>query len=301
MIGYLFLLIALTAGWIKGFCGKKSSSYIVTLHDAMLSNTVRMSLAFVIGFIIVLIKCGISALAVESDVILIALLSGAALSVNVVCWILSARRGAYVMIEVMMLFSVTIPLVFCMIVYGEPVTLLQWLGIALLFVATYIMTVYNSGLNGKMKVLDFAILVICVIASGTFDLTQKIFVKSDFGVDISVFNFYVYVFSALIISAALIAVLMRVRKKEGYVSPTVAVKRVWPYVVVMALGIFVYSYFKTASAEYLDAAKIYPVFLGASLLGTTVMSAIFFGERITPKSAFGMLLCAVSLVMINGF
>ena len=301
MIGYVFLIIALFAGWIKGYCGKRSSSHIVTLHDAMLSNTARMAIALVIGFFIVVIKEGVSALAIGGSVLFIAFAGGAALSVNVVSWILAARRGAYVMIEVMMLFSVSIPLVYCMIVYGEPVSVIQWLGIALLFVATYIMTVYNSGINGKMKLLDFIILIICVFASGTFDLTQKIFVKSNTGVDISVFNFYVYVFAALIIAVALAFVLMRARKKEDYVSPVIAVKKVWPYVVIMALGIFVYSYFKTASAEYLDAAKIYPIFLGASLLGTTVMSAIFFGEKITIKSAVGMTLCAVSLIMINGF
>ena len=40
MLGYLFLALALLAGVIKGYCGKKSGGTLVLASDAMLVNTV---------------------------------------------------------------------------------------------------------------------------------------------------------------------------------------------------------------------------------------------------------------------
>ena len=52
-LGYTFLAIALFCGVTKGYCGKKSSGTITYASDALLVNTLRMTLCILIGFIII--------------------------------------------------------------------------------------------------------------------------------------------------------------------------------------------------------------------------------------------------------
>ena len=44
MIGYLFLAASLLFGIIKGYCGKKTSGFIVGYKDAVMSNLIRIVL-----------------------------------------------------------------------------------------------------------------------------------------------------------------------------------------------------------------------------------------------------------------
>lgn len=53
---YIFLLTSLFAGTAKGFCGKRVSTYVVTLKQGMLVNAVRMSFCMVIGILMVLVE-----------------------------------------------------------------------------------------------------------------------------------------------------------------------------------------------------------------------------------------------------
>lgn len=49
-LGYILVAIALAAGATKGFCGKKTSGYVVQTKDAMFVNFIRMLFCIVIGF-----------------------------------------------------------------------------------------------------------------------------------------------------------------------------------------------------------------------------------------------------------
>ena len=55
-MGYLFLALALAAGGMKGYCGKKTSGAIVHGSDSMVMNGLRMGLCVVIGFLLILVQ-----------------------------------------------------------------------------------------------------------------------------------------------------------------------------------------------------------------------------------------------------
>ena len=53
-MGYIFLLISLFAGTLKGYCGKKTSNYTSSFGNAVFANTIRMLLCILIGFVLIL-------------------------------------------------------------------------------------------------------------------------------------------------------------------------------------------------------------------------------------------------------
>ena len=138
-MGYLFLFLALVAGGIKGFCGKKTSGVITLSSDSMVMNVLRMFLCVVIGFFLVLIDGDAHAFSIDSAFLWIALLSGLSLALSLVSWLLSVKSGAYMMVEIFMLVGVIVTVVLCRAFFNESVSLRQTFGMILLFIAVYIM------------------------------------------------------------------------------------------------------------------------------------------------------------------
>ena len=95
-----------------------------------------------------LVQSELSALRADSFMLLSAMLSGVASAAFVVSWLLSVRTGAYMMVEVFLLIGVFVPIALCRIFFSEEIGVWQIAGIAILLIAVYIMTAYNSSVKG---------------------------------------------------------------------------------------------------------------------------------------------------------
>ena len=301
MIGYLFLAVALLCGAIKGYCGKKSGGTLTHPSDAMLVNTVRMLACIFIGLAVTLLAGQGGQLLPDGRVLAIGALSGIGTAVFVVTWLLSVQRGAYMLVDVFLLLGVIVPILLCRVFYDEPITWLQWIGIGILLAAGYIMCTYNTSVKGKMKLSSLALLVLCALSYGLTDFSQKMFVKTAPDAAIAVFNLYTYLFAAIVLLVCFFA--FRAKEKRTSDTPHQAPGRVilpiLGYVIVMAVCLFLNSYFKTAAAKHLDATQIYPLSQGGSLILSMLMSALLFRERINFKAILGVVLSFGALLLIN--
>lgn len=294
-MGYLFLALALAAGVTKGYCGKRTSGYVNETKDAMLANTVRMAFCIVIGFAMIAIQGDIGLLKVSPLMLGIAALSGITTSIFVVSWLISVKKGAYMMLDVFLMLGVVVPLVGSNLMFGETIKATQWVGLAILLVAVFIMCSYNNSIKTKMSVSSFILLVVCGVANGLTDFSQKLFVNLCTDSTNAVFNFYTYVFSA----AVLIICYFFFKRKSDKDAPKVDFKPIFIYIMIMSICLFAYSYFKTNAANYLPSAQLYPLSQGAALILSSIMSATLFKEKLTAKGIIGILLSFVALIIIN--
>ena len=301
MLGYLFIGLALLSGIIKGYCGKKSGNKIEHASDAMLMNTIRMILCIFIGSIIVLVSGNYQTIKFDMDLILPSLICGVCTGLFAVSWILSVRRGAYMLVEVFILCGTIIPIVMCNLFYGESIELLHWIGIGLLILAAYIMCTYNKTLNQKISVRDILLLLLCALSNGFADFSQKMFVKNVENGNIAFFNLMTYIFSSIFL--LIVCIVFRNKEKEKYElkKPIEVIKPIILYVCVMAICLFLNSYFKTIAATYLNAAQIYPINYGGSLILSLLMARIIFKEKVNLKCIIGVLLAFIALLLINVF
>ncbi len=294
-MGYMCLAISLLAGSVKGYCGKMTGSYVGEYKDAMLANTLRMLICILIGFAMSVIQCGISSLKVSPTVLAIAALSGITSSIFVVSWLLSVKKGAYMMMDVFLMLGLIIPIVSSGIIYEEHITLRQLLGMIVLFVAALIMCSYNSSIKGKMTVSSIILLIVCGASNGLTDLSQKLFIEQGGNAEVSVFNFYTYIFSALVLGLCY----LMFKQKNHSESGGVKLKHIFGYILVMSVCLFINSYFNTMAAAYLPSAQLYPLSKGVALILSSIMAAVFFKERLTLKCIFGMILAFAALLLIN--
>ncbi len=299
-MGYLLLSLAVFANLTKGYCGKKTSSYVVEYKDAAFQNMIRMLLCVVIGFFLLPFQSGLSGLKIDAGLLMVTVLSGIANALFVVFWITSVKKGAYMTINVFVTMGVIVPLILCKIFFGEPVTLIQTAGLLVLILAVVIMCSYNNSIKQKITPVSLLVLTLCGLSNGIADFTQKWYVNKTDAPDIVIFNLYTYLFGFLFLFGMYLIIKLKNRRKgDNMLSEKKMIKETSVYLVILAVSLFLYSYFKTEAALYLTSAQLYPLNQGATLILSAVMSHIFFKEKINMKCAAGIILTFVSLIIIN--
>lgn len=294
MMGYVFLFAALMAAITKGYCSKKTSGYVNEYKDAMLFNSIRMVICFVIGLGVLAVSGKMGFLKINRTVLLITLLSGAANSAFAVLWLVSLKKGAYMMLDVFCMLGVLIPITGCAVFFGEAIEINAVIGMAVLIASVCLVCSYNNTIKQKITLSSFIVLLICGISNGLSDFSQKLFVKLTSDIPISVFNFYTYLFSAIILIICFLVLRPHSDNKE-----TFNIKPIIKYVLIMSVCLFLYSYLKTCAAKYLPSAQLYPLLQGGGLILASVMSAVVFHERLTAKAIIGIILSFAALIIIN--
>ena len=301
MIGYLFLGIALVAGAAKGYCGKRISGRITTLSDSILTNTLRMLLCILIGFLLVLVQDGPSALSVDGATLWTSLLGGVCSALFVISWLFAVKQSAYMMVEVFLLLGAMIPIGFSALLFDEKIRVIQGVGIAILLIAVYIMSTYNTSVKGKLSIKAAVPLIVAGIANGLADLSQKMFSRLCANDSVSAFNLYTYIFAAAVLLVFYLFLCIKNKKRQERACDLNIFRHTWGFILMMAICLFMNSYFKTLSAAHITATQLYPLNQGVSVILSLSMSAIFFKEKINGKCILGICLAFIALLLINFF
>ena len=296
-MGYLFLAISLFAGATKGYCGKMTSGYVQGYKDAIIANMIRMTCCILIGFGMILFEGNINDIVPSASLLAVSALSGITTSVFVICWLISVKKGAYMMLDVFLMLGVLVPILAGKLFFNESIKTTQWIGIGILFIAVYIMCSYNNSIKEKITISSLFLLIVCGLANGLTDFSQKLFMKMAGDTPIAIFNFYTYIFSALTL-LVFYCIFNRIEQTDEE-KKTSGIKQIFGYILVMSICLFVNSYFKTMAAGYLDSVQLYPLNQGASLIISSSMSALLFRERLTPKCVIGLLISFAGLIVLN--
>ena len=302
-MGYLFLFVSICSGAIKGFLGKKVSNKTNGIKSAVLTNFIRMLFCIPVGLLFVLIDGGITSLLVNKKILLIAALAGASTSIFIVSWLIAVQKSAFTAVDTFVSMGLLVPILLSLAFYHEHISCSQIIGLVLLFVAVILITLYNNQIKTKLGLLSLLLLLVVGLSNGITDFSQKIFKYNNTdGTPASVFNFYIYVFSAVI----LLSVFLCLREKKPDVTALSNDEKTkdWDrrkvlYIFIMAIFLFCNTYFKTLAANRLPAVQVYPLAQGAALVLTLLMSAIFFKEKIKPLCIVGLIVLFTGLLLIN--
>lgn len=295
-MGYLFLSISLLAGAIKGYCGKKTGNFASTLQSAVFLNLIRMVLCVVLGTVMVFAYKDIKSLSLSPAVLGISALSGISTSLFVVTWLISVRKSAYMMLDVFLMLGTLVPMTLSRILFDEHISSNQLFGFCILIVAVIIMCSYNNSVKVKLTVSSLSLLVICGLANGLTDFSQKTFVKLLPEMPISVFNMYTYIFSALTLAVVYCILVIVTKQKACFENASIGK---YVYILIMSIALTANSYFKTIAAVSLSSAQLYPLSQGTALILSTLMASLLFKEKLTFKCVFGVVLAFLGLIVMN--
>lgn len=302
-MGYIFLFIALLAGGTKGFCGKKVSGIVNGFRDTLIVNCLRMMVCIIIGLVVLVAQGEISSLLPEGKLLWLAAAGGIFTTAFVVSWLYAVRQNAYMLVEIFLMLGVIVTVCMSFLVFGEPVSVREALGILLLLVAIAIMQMQRV----RIKWSTLLVMILCGTVNGLADFSQKAYMKSAEGASVAAFQLYTYLFSALsmIIFLSVMTVVDARKKKTGQTEAaaksdmSLVVVKTYKYMLVMSICLYLNSYFKTMAAGVLPAALMYPLMQGASLMIATSMAVILFKEKLTLRMVCGIVMAFAALLVIN--
>ena len=305
-MAYLLVLITLFCLTLKGYCGKKTSIYAENTGDAFLFNLARM--VVLIGLGVVFLQAAQQDLFAEKNLLLLCLLSGAANAAFLVGWMLAIQKNAMVTVDVALTMGSLIPAVLCAWLFGEAISLRKMLGFALILAAAAILSGYRRDSRGRAGALGLALLVFAAVGDGLTGFCQQVYNQyytetgtRSHGVFYAnaVYQFYTYVFSALILLCVLLLYIQRRgQPSKGLLRP---LAKPLPYIFVMAGCLFAANYLQTmTTGTYgMPSQILYPVLRGGSLITVNLTAMLFFGEKPTARSVVGSFTALVGIAFMN--
>lgn len=295
MIGYICLLLALLGGLIKGFAGKKVSRDVISLKDGLFVNTVRTVFCTLFGFAAAVFQAETSAFALSYAGVAVCLASAVFTALFGISWLYAYKTEAYTFLSVFTMLGAVVTGLLGWIVYREPLSMPRVIGMVLLLIAVYILSLYNTNLTGKITPKAAATLLIGGMSVALADFMQKVFVKEAFG-SAYIFSFYTY-FLALVPQTLLWFAVRKCGKTSR--NPVLSDTRHVLIFGVMAFCLYLGSISKTVAVGYLPATQMYPMLQGANLICSAVLAQILLKEKITTKSVFGIGIAIAAVVLMN--
>jgi len=285
----LYLVLAVISGTAKGFCGKKLSGHVNSISESAAANIIRMIICCVIGAAMAFVKH--ESFALTPAELAISVFSGISMAVFLISWLISAKSGAYMMINAVTTAAFIVNMVFGFFVFGESISIKQVFSVIFIIAAIAFLLRYSSDTKEKLKASDYVLLAVVFLSQGFTNVAQKMFTAWAPDGSKVIFNFYTF----LITLAVLCIAMPFLAGKEKKVK--LDFKKCIPYIAVMAAMLFANSYFLTAATEVLPSVILFPLSSVLSLAAATVMAAAFFGEKITKTSAAGILCTVISVLL----
>jgi drug/metabolite transporter (DMT)-like permease len=189
--------------------------------------------------------------------------------------------------------SVVVPIVFALLFFSESLTVFQIAGIVLSLLAVYFISQKHN--DGFTKTKNIWILpAIVFIGSGIIDTTLN-FIQKQFIPAVSEAYVITTVFSIAFVLGALFLTYLVVFKNEK-----VAFKNVYwgiflgiPNYFSMLFLVKTLSYFPTASAT------IFPINNIGIVAASTLVSVLFFKEKLNTKNIIGLALSLIAIALIS--
>lgn len=306
LLGLLFISISILGGTIKGFCGKNLGTYAHSITDSAKLNCVRMIFCTIVSFIVIIFQGNLKYItSVNTVTLIISMFASAFSCIFIISWLMAVNGSAYMLVSVFLNLGVIVPISLSAIFFRQPITVKEIIGIAILLVAIWFMLGYNKGLNSKFTIKDFIMLLVCGISNGLCDffigntktlgeiLNSSLSLESK-EVNATAFNFYMYIFSFVLLLGYTFF-----SSKTTHKAQTKINKKIIIYLVLMAIFLFVNSYFKSLAGELLSPTQLFPINTGGNLVLASIMASIMFKEKPTVKSIIGIVLTFVALFFLN--
>ena len=295
-MGYIFLAIALLTNNIKGYCGKQMSRYSAKLNDTLLICFFRMLMCIGTSAVILAVTGGFFGLEITPKLIGYAAFSGISTAILVAAWLFAANSSGYMMLEVFQMLGVGVTILMSFVFYREEITVRDIIGFCVLLFAAYLM---HAGTKVKPTLKTLAVVILCGLANGMTDFSQKAFIYSGLDTTTAQFQLCSYVFAAATLILLYTAMTAGKKPEDNDGGAVAILKKTWYFVLIMAVCLYGNSFFKTEAANYLSAAKLYTLSQGGTMASGTLMSAFLFKEKLTLKSYASIAITFIGLLIIN--
>ncbi len=304
MINYLLLAVGVLIGGVYSIGLKPANARCHTKSAVEFFNAGVTAVATLCACVL----CAVSqSFAIPATGILAAALFGCIFSMTVFLNLIALDFGPLSITNLIVNFSLVVPLVYSAIAYDEALTPWRIVGLAL-FVVCMFLFANPKGEGGKARSTFKWILLsaLALLCNGMLAVIQRAYAMATDNVYATPFLMFGYLFAT--VTSLLLGLILHLRRRKVSVSvdTTQATQdsdkhryALVGWALLVGAANFGLNLVVTLLATRMDAAIVYPVIQGGGPIIVTIASRVLFKEKISPIKLFAILLGCVAIVLLN--
>lgn len=230
--------------------------------------------------------------------VFLGILFGLATGLCAILSMIALKSGPLSYTNVIVSCAMVIPALSGMVLYGESVTALQFVGIGLMVVSFVCAVDGDNGSSGA----SLKWLLLCIgafICSGSVGVMQKLHQNSVYKDELGVFLVVAFLASA-VFSLALMFYYRNVRGEPITVARPPKRTKFIVISLISGIGFALVNQINMYLAGVIDAIIFYPVINGASMILTSAAGILMWKEKLSKRQWFGLIVGGVAIILLCG-
>lgn len=293
-MGALYISIILMCRVVQHICGKNTSNSITGISCFIQYCSYSNILSAILGLLLILVvKNGFNC---NLSTFLISCFSGIMLAASSGFSLAAMKSGTVALTSLFGTAGILVPCIAGIFLFGQPMSWGQWGGIALFFVAAYLLIGSSAKIYSGFPLKTFLFLVGAMLSNGFTMLAQQMFTFYVPNGEVSVFSFLSFgVVGVLLLILACIRTKGE-QKVQYKLSPKLLVLGA-----VSSVAVFIINQLATLSTSLVPPAILFGFINGGSTIIAAIVAAVCFREKLTLRTIFGIAIGVISLIIIKVF
>lgn len=254
--------------------------------------------AAVFGLISVVLAGDFSGINLQA--VIIASCSGICLAINSICGIKALEGGTIVLNSLFGTAGLIIPCFLGIFLFDEPMSFMQVICIGILFCSAVLLINSSKSIFDKFSTSTLLYLVGNFLSNGLVMFCQKLFGKLQPEGNVSMFSLLTFLIPTIVL--AIVLIFLKTEDVTKCKSPIkILPKKLLGYAVVLAFAVFIIQQFVTLLTPLVSSAVLFTFVNGGATVIAAIVGAVVYKEKITVKSAAGIILGVAALICIKVF
>lgn len=244
-----------------------------------------------------------------------ALATALCLAAQMFAGIIALRGCTLVVSQMIGAGSLLIPCIYGALFLNEPMSIWDWVGLAVFLVSIYFLVSQPKGAKkqekaGKMSLKTMIALAVCLFGEGFTMVFQKIFAIRVPNGNESMYSFLMFAMNAVILYATYLIVSIVAKNKASKnvlcIDEKAKPKTLQPLSkkllicgVLLAFAMVVVNLLVTSLAKTVPSAVLFTVSYAISIGITILVGRVFYKEKLTWKNGIGIVLGVSAIIVIN--
>lgn len=228
----------------------------------------------------------------DGKVLLISALSGAALTISSISSLIAMKSGTVVLSSMFGTAGLIIPCICGVFLFGETMSAMQLVGIAVFFISAWLLIQSSKQIYPHFSLKTFALLAVVLVSNGLTMLLQKIYALWLPDGSVSMFSFLTFSIPAVV----LYLYALPQKGGRGKIAP-----KLYLYGALGAVAVFIINQLATLCASLVPSVVLFTFINGGGTIIAAIVAAALYREKITWRSAAGIVLGVLSLIIIKAF